>query len=320
MSRFSSRSPQAVLAGLILLAGPAAAQAPQPAPPPAPPPASAAPQTAPAVPQTAPAVPPSAPALVPPPPLPQPAPVAPPVSASAIDPQVRTLFSQAVAAHQALSSLYAMIAHVSTGSGPAANSVLTIRLVYKKPGYAKVVVSAPAGQIVQFLSDNKSLTLYAVQPKQYRVQPIPAGADPVALILSQARALLPRLLGNPAAINDLLAQPGISASVVSPSSATPAHVGGVAVDTVTVVLPAPDGSKATFTFDIGKTDHLLRRLTENASLISQGKPQSFTVTETVTLLKANPALTAASFTFIPPPGVTKIQPATPPAQPPVPSP
>ncbi len=289
MPRFFSRSPQAVLAGLLLLAGSAAAQAPQPAlPPPPAPPASMMPP--PAAPQT---VPPSASAV-------------PLASPAVVDPQVATLFSQAIAAHQALSSLYATITLVSTGSQPGANSSQTIKLAYKKPGSAKVAVSGPTGPIVQFYSDGKTLTQYIVHTKQYGVQPVPVGAQTIPLILNQARALLPRLIGNPAALNELLAQPSISASVTRRPSAS-SLVGGVAVDTVTVLLPAPDGSKATFTFDVGKTDHLLRRLTENASLTNKGQPQTFTVTETVTNFRANPPLTAASFSFVPPPGVTKIK-------------
>lgn len=293
MPRFSHRSPQAVLAGLMLLAGSAAAQAPQPAPPPAPPmvPAPAVPPTAPAAPQSA---------------VPQVTPAVPPASPAVVDPQAATLFSQAIAAHQALSSLYGTITLVSTGSQAGANSSQTIKLAYKKPGYAKVAVSGPTGPIVQFYSNGNTLTQYIVKTKQYGVQPVPSGAQTIPLILNQARALLPRLIGNPAALNELLAQLNISASVTSQSSVPPA-VGGVAVDTVTVLLPAPDGSKATFTFDIGKTDHLLRRLTENANLTNKGNPQTFTVTETVTTLRANPALTAASFNFVPPPGVTKIK-------------
>ncbi len=295
MPRFSHRSPQAVLAGLMLLAGSAAAQAPQPAPPPPPAPPMV---PAPAVPPTAPAAPQSA--------VPQVTPAVPPASPAVVDPQAATLFSQAIAAHQALSSLYGTITLVSTGSQAGANSSQTIKLAYKKPGYAKVAVSGPTGPIVQFYSNGNTLTQYIVKTKQYGVQPVPSGAQTIPLILNQARALLPRLIGNPAALNELLAQPNISASVTSQSSVPPA-VGGVAVDTVTVLLPAPDGSKATFTFDIGKTDHLLRRLTENANLTNKGNPQTFTVTETVTTLRANPALTAASFNFVPPPGVTKIK-------------
>jgi len=315
MPRFSYRSPQAVLAGLMLLAGSATAQAPPP--PPAPPasmvPAPTTPQATPAVPL---APPPSAPAVVPPPPSPPSSPVAPSASPAGIDPQVVTLFNQAIAAHQALPALSATMTRVFTGSAAGANSNQTIKLAYKKPGYAKVAVFGPAGLIVRFYSNGKTLTQYIVQTKQYGVQPVPVGAQTIPLILNQAHGLLPRLLGNPAAINELLAQPNISASVTS-NDTLPAPVGGVDVDTVTVLLPAPDGSKATFTFDIGKTDHLLRRLTENASLTNKGKPQAFTVTETVTTLSANPVLTAADFRFTPPPGVTKAKAAAQQAQPPM---
>ena len=315
MPRFSYRSPQAVLAGLMLLASSAAAQA---APPPSPPvsivPVPTTPQAAPAVPQNAPAAPQSAPAA---PAVPQNAPAVSPASPAVVAPQVTALFGQTIAAHQALTALYATITRASTGSAAGANSTQTIKLAYKKPGYAKIKVSGAAGPAAEFYSDGKTLTQYIVQTKQYGIQPVPAGVQTIPLILNQARALLPRLIGTPAALNELLAQPGITASVNSQSSVPPASVGGVAVDTVIVLLPAPDGSKATFTFDIGKADHLLRRLTESANLTNNGTPQTLTVTETVSNLHANPALTAASFHFAPPPGVTKIKAAAQQAQPPM---
>ena len=307
MPCFSYRSPQAVLAGLMLLASSAAAQAPQPAPPPPPaPPASMMPAPTTPAPQTAPTMPapqtaPSAP-LVPPPS----APVVPSAGSAGIDPQAITLFNQTIAAHQALSALKATVTLSSAGLGADTNQ--TVALAYKKPGSAKVAVSGSAGPIVSFFSNGKTLTLYLVKQKKYRVQPVPPGAETIPLILDQAHALLPRLLGHPEALRELLAQPGVTASVISQSfDGVRLPVSGVAVDTIAVVLPAPDGSRATFTFDIGRTDHLLRRLTENASLTNKGKPQTFTRTETVTALSATPGLTAADFTFIPPPGVTKIK-------------
>ncbi len=313
MPRFSYRSPQAVLAGLMLLASSAAAQAPQPAPPPPPAPPTSmmpaptmpAPQTAPTmpVPQTAPSAP-----LVPPPS----APVVPSAGSAGIDPQAITLFNQTIAAHQALSALKATITLSSAGLGADTNQ--TVALAYKKPGSAKVAVSGPAGPIVSFFSNGKTLTLYLVKQKKYRVQSVPPGAQTIPLILDQSHALLPHLLGHPEALRGLLAQPGVTASV---STTLPSAVSSVAVDTIAVVLPAPDGSKATFTFDIGRTDHLLRRLTENASLTNKGKRQAFTRTETVTALSATPGLTAADFTFIPPPGVTKIKATAQRTQPPM---
>ena len=274
MPLFSSRSHRAALAGLLLLGGSAAAQTPPTA------------------------VPSAAPAPVAP---------APPSAAPAVDPQVTTLFNQAVAAHQALSALTATITLSSTDVQP--NIAQTLTLAYQKPNQAKVTVAGSAGPIAQFFSDGKTLTLYVVQGKKYRIQPVPPGAETIPLLLDQTHALLPRLLGHPEALSELLAQPGVTASV-SNSLVLPV-VNGVSVDTVVAALPAPDGSKATFTFDIGKADHLLRRLTQKATVVSAGKPQAFTVTETVTSLSTTPTLTAADFTFTPPPGATQIADAAP---------
>ncbi len=309
------RFPKVILAGLTLLAGPVLAQAPQPAPPPPPPPpasmmpapqAGAPAQAAPAaVPMAAPQ---AASPLAPPQALTPGTPAAP---LAAIDPKVTALFNQAIAAHQALSALSAVVTVSLAGAGPKANNSQTITLTYQKPDRAKVEISSTAGPVAEFLSDGKTLTLYLIQTKKYQVQPVPAGAQTIPIILEQPRALLPRLLGHPELLSELLAQPGLTASIVSPAFALPANVAGVSVDTVAVTLPAPDGSAAKFTFDFGKTDHLLRRIVQNTSLTSAGKTQAITLTQTVTALSTTPTLSAADFTFTPPPGVTKIAPATP---------
>ena len=289
MSRFSSRSRRAALAGLLLLAGPAAAQGPPPPPPP--PPASMTPPPAPA-PMTPPAV------------LPPPAPLAPPaLAAPVVDPQVTALFKQTIAAHQALKALTGTVTVTAMQQGQTITR--TVTLAYQKPNRAKVAVMGSAGPIVQFLSNGKTVTIYLVKNKTYQVQPVPPGTDMVPIVLNQANALLPRLLGHPEALNELLVQPGLTA-VLRPAATPAKTVGGTTVDTVVATLPAPGGSRGTFTFDIGQTDHLLRQITENAVLTSSGKLQPFTETETVTALSATPALTDADFAFTPPLGTTKL--------------
>ena len=254
---FRTRPRRALLAGLLLLAGPAAAQAPPPAP------------------------------------------MIPPASASAVDPQVTALFGQTIAAHKALTALSATVTVASTGTGPKVNQ--TVTLAYQKPNRAKVAVTGPSGPLVQIYAGSKSLTLYLIKNKTYQVQPVAPGTDTVPLALGQAHSLLIFLMSRPESLNSLLAQPGVSASL-SPSS----RYTLVPVDTVVATLPAPGGSKATFTFSIGKTDHLLRQMTESAAMGTPGQTQNITLTETVTALSATPTLTAADFVFTPPVGVKKI--------------
>ena len=266
---FPTRPRRALLAGLLLLAGPAAAQAPPPvAPPPPPPP----------------------PASMTPPPL---------AAAPAVDPQVTALFQQTVAAHKALTALSATVTVSSTGTGPKTNQ--TVTLAFQKPNQAKVAVSGPSGPLVQIYAGSKTITLYIVKGKTYQVQPVSPGTDTVPLALNQAHSLLIFLMSHPESLSSLLAQPGVTASV-SPSSAYTL----VPVDTVVATLPTPGGSKATLTFDIGKADHLLRQVTENAHLGAPGQAQTIMVTETVTALSTTPALTAADFAFTPPVGVKKV--------------
>ena len=264
------------ITGLLLLAGPAAAQAPPPLPHP------------------------RLPVLIPPPPAP------------IVDPQVTALFRQAIAAHQAVKALTATIIFPAPEQEKAGTR--TITLAYQKPNRVKLVVASGDGSGAQFFGSGSTVTVYLVKNKTYQVQPVPPGADLIPAILDQAHALLPHLMGHPEALNALLAQPGVRA-ILGPlydeGTTRSKVVGGVAVDTVVATLPAPGGGKATFTFAIGKTDHLLRQVTEDADFTVQDKEtqvykeMQISMTDTVTALSATPALTAADFVFTPPAGVKK---------------
>lgn len=279
---FPTRPRRAFLAGMLLLAGPAAAQAPPPVAPPPPPPPPAS--------------------------MTQPAPMA----APAVDPQVTALFQQTIAAHQALKALTATLMFPAPEQPKAVTRMVT--LAYQKPNRAKVVVAASDGSGAQFFSSGRTVTVYLVKNKTYQVQPVPPGIDVIPALLDQAHALLPHLLGHPEALNALLAQPGVKATLgplYEGGTTRKKTVAGVTVDTVIATLPAPGGGKATFTFDIGETDHLLRQVAEDADFTVQTKETQIKETqisqiETVTALSANPALTAADFTFTPPLGVKKI--------------
>ena len=274
---FQTRPRRAFLAGLLLLAGPAAAQAPPPVASP-PPPAS----------------------------------MTQPANAPAVDPQVTALFQQTIAAHQALKALTATITFPGPELGKAGTRTTT--LAYQKPNRAKVVVAAGDGSGAQFFSSGSTVTVYLVKNKTYQVQPVPPGTDIIPAVLDQAHTLLPHLLGHPEALNALLTQPGVTASLgplYDGRAARKKTVAGVAVDTVIATLPAPGGGKATFTFDIGETDHLLRQVAENADFTvqttaTQTKETQISQIETVTALSANPTLTAAEFAFTPPAGVKKV--------------
>ncbi len=268
---------RAIIVGLLLLAGPAAAQGP--------------PVTYPHV--TYPHV--TYPHVTYPPPRLH---VFGTPSAPAVDPQVTVLFGQAIAAHQALKALSATVAMSSTDTGPTVNQ--TVTLAYQKPNRVKTTVSNSSGLLVQIYAGPKTITLYDVKNRTYRVQPVPPGADPVLLALRQAPSLLVFLMSHPEALNTLLTQHGVTVKVGASSPYAFADV-----DTVVATMPQPGGSKVA-TLDIGKADHLLRQITLSGSQTAPSQSQKVLLTETVTALSVNPALTAADFVFTPSLGVRKI--------------
>ena len=223
----------------------------------------------------------------------------PPKAAPAVDPQVTDLLKQAVAAHKALQSLTATLTVSAMQNGKAHSR--TITLAYLKPGLAKFAVAGDPDESMQVFSNGKSVTTYKAGSKTYEVQPVSPGADALPRVLAQSGALLSLIIARPEVLNSLLTQPRVAAALGSSSTYTL-----VPVDTITVTLPASGGTKATLTFDIGKADHLLRRVTEHAVIPAQSKVQTITLIETVTALSTAPTLTAADFVFAPPPRTIKI--------------
>ncbi len=173
-----TRAHCAFLAGLILLAGPAAAQTSPPA------------------------------SMIPPN----------PVAAPAVDPQVTALFQQTIAAHKALTALTATIAVISTARGLIGNTEQTIMLAYQKPRQARVAVADKDGPIVEFVSNGNSVTLYSAHSKNYRVYPVPAETDVIPKVFESSRSLVANLFGQPQALSSLLAQPGVTATLGTSST------------------------------------------------------------------------------------------------------
>lgn len=174
-------SHRAALAGLLLLAVPAAAQ------------------TVPPVAQTVP------PVAVPAPPK---------AALTGIDPAVTALFKEVMPAHQKLSAFTATITVDTHGPAP---SYQTVTLACRKPGSVSATLAGKTGLLMRLVSDGKTVTTYDVHAKKYRVAPISA-ADPVLSVLGATRSLIALLYGKPALLNMLLTQKGVSASLGSPET------------------------------------------------------------------------------------------------------
>jgi thiol-disulfide isomerase/thioredoxin len=115
--------------------------------------------------------------------------------------------------------------------------------------------------------------------------------------------LLPILLGDPSADAKILPADGASITL-DPTGGT---VGDTPVDVITATLNA---GKIALRFDIGKADHLLRRLTFSTA---GGTAQAASITETYTDIQVNATVDAATFRFTPPAGaVAQDQAAQPP--------
>ena len=232
------------------------------------------------------------------------APAAPPAK---VDPQAKAVLDQMAAAYQALKTYSAKIATVSTGGSMTQKQ--TVTLSFQRPNRARAAIADATGPLTEVISDGTSLFLSSPRDKQYLKQAAPT-EEAVSAALSQARGtLLPALAGSPQFILRFFGQPGMTVSL-----GTPETVAAVPTDTVTIALPNHNGTTVHFTLSVATGDHLLRQLTETAQFTRGGKSQTFTHTETVIAQTLNPALTAADFAFVPPPGSKKVEQA---AEPPM---
>lgn len=213
---------------------------------------------------------------------------------STIDPQARAIVEQAVAAHQALTSLSATLTLQNSGGPPP---VETVTVAFQRPGLAKATVSDKTGVLRQFFADGKALTAFDAHANSYVTQPAPGGGSAgLAFALGQSRAISTQFFAAPENLNGLMSQPGVRIAL-GPKAA----VGDIGTDTVVATLGGARGG-VRITFAFGADDHLLRRL----SFTPTGPHGGTTHTETVTSLTANPMLTAADFAFTPPAGAKKI--------------
>ena len=222
-----------------------------------------------------------------------------------MDPQARTTLDAMTAAYKALKSYTATVTVESGAGGRTQKGTAT--LAFQRPGRAKVVMSDETGPSAESLVNGSGLFLASLRDNQYVKRPAPPGDAAIPAVLSEARgALLPTLAGSPEFLSRLFTQPGVTVGL-----GTPATVADVPTDTVAVSFTPAPGAQIRITLSVSTEDHLLRQLTETVHETRGGQTQTLTHVETVTEQALDPALTAADFAFVPPPGaklVTTLEP------------
>jgi len=203
------------------------------------------------------------------------------------------------AAYKALKT-YSATLTVSSIAGSVTQKQ-TVTLTFQRPSRARILIADKTGKLGEIVSDGVNLFVISPRDKRYVKQAVPPGAAAIPAVLSQARGtLLPLLAGSPEFLSRLLTQPGITISM-----GTPETIDGVPTDTIIATLPSPT-AQVHFTFSVATEDHLLRRLTETATMTRSAQTQTFTHTETVTAQMPDAPLTAAAFVFVPPPDAKRI--------------
>ena len=238
-----------------------------------------------------------------------------PTSAAATNP--KAVLAQMAAAYQSLKSFTGIVTVQAVINGKPAPVSNTISIVFQKPNKAVATVNNGTIDVSQIVADGNNL--YAVSPrdKQYLQQPIPPGADAVA-VLQREGSMLVGAIVNPVVVVQSFSDPSLKSLILGDPGVggSAGMVDGVAVDTIVGVLAPAPGASETITLAIGRDDHLLRRVTMDALLPARNdKPaQTYSRTETCTDIQINPTLPASTFAFVPPPGYTRATPQPRPAK------
>ena len=223
---------------------------------------------------------------------------------AAIDPKALELLKQSAATYQALHSYSCrVVAELKMDSLPGSR-IIKMTVAFQKPDHAAVTVSKH-GETQQFLTDSKSVYLYAPDKNEYLQKTLPSTVSGAAAVLTQGESFIGLVLMKP---NGFLTDNGNIKSLVL---GIPEMVDGVPVQTVTKVMSTQNGGTMTFFITLGMKNYFLYRFAD--TIVSPTplpigdaaiKTKRIDNTETYTEIQANPALPALA--FLPPAEAKKI--------------
>jgi len=224
-----------------------------------------------------------------------------PLPPAQIEPRARELLNRMSEVYKGLKSYSGTMNLQATQDGKEIPEVrLHHVILFQRPARFVIMTTDSTGTTTTVTDGFYSFARHSRDLRQYTKQAAPSGERAVRLIMRQAGAdtpALPLLLAGEDIFQDY-AQDLRSLAVGSPTT-----VAGVPVETVVAGLQH-GADKATFTYFIGRDDHLLRRLT--ISTPKTATEPLIETTETHTEVRLNPVLSDAAFTFVPPAGARLI--------------
>lgn len=232
-----------------------------------------------------------------------PPPAAPaPAAPAAIDPAARAVLDRMAVAYRDLKALSLSLEFSGKAPGrPDAASRAS--LLFQRPGNLRLTVTDTVhNEVTRRVLTGR--TLYedsSVDRTRYMRRPVRSDLEGIQQSFRSAgTGLLMILLTQPDAVSILQSPP--------PKQMTKeadAAVEGVAVEVVTLSFETPDG-KGSYRLEIGKDDHLLRRLRITGAL--NNNPVD--LTETCREVQVNPVVAADAFVYTPEPGAKVTTPET----------
>lgn len=222
--------------------------------------------------------------------------------AAQVDPQARQMLDEMLAAYPALHSYSATIEVTDTVGKNPRGSVQTTRVVFRRPNEARVVSDGTQGH-TEVVSDGTNIYEWEPPTKPgakptYHTEPSDGQADGVTTawrLGGLGGTLFNDLAAEQRFIQGMASMPGLISLTLGPEG----KMDGVPTQTIIIAWKdAP--AESVFTFSIGKSDHLLRRL--NMAYRMPGKAAKVIKVEKESHVRANPKLDATVFHFALPPG------------------
>jgi thiol-disulfide isomerase/thioredoxin len=214
--------------------------------------------------------------------------------ATKISPAAKPLIAQMIAAENALISYSGTITMTDQGS----SKPIQIDFKVKKPNQVFVITSAVGAPQSEAISDGINLALADFGQKKYTQGPAPANDQAITQTLAQSNSLLAITMASPEFLSQFFTNPSTQTLTVGPVMS----LASKSVVPLTIKIAASPTVSETLVFQLGSQDHL----PYNVTVTIKQPGHISTHTETLTNFQINPTLTAADFTFTPPPGLTKV--------------
>jgi peroxiredoxin len=214
-------------------------------------------------------------------------------SMGATDAKAGAILAPVLAAHKRIKTMSCTVT-VREQQGTR-EELQTVTFAYRKPDFAKVVVSGKHGPVLRCTSNGKKVLIYSVEDKKYLSRTIPAGNTGSLVVAKASQSMILKAYMDPQQLLKMLNDPAAGAHFGGT-----ANVGGVPVDLIGAGVDAGPDRSLKVSCGFSHRDHLLRSIAMTMTVTRGGVMREMRLDETVTSLSLSPRLASNDFSVVAP--------------------